>query len=57
MSSRVFGVVERLVSKGTGKVAGTFRGAATRLQGLLSTERDNHALVENGREVAKEVWT
>ena len=57
MSSRVFSVVESLASKGTGKVAGTFRGAATRLQGLLSTERDNCALVENGKEVAKEVWT
>ena len=57
MSSRVFSVVERLASKGTGKVAGTFRGAATRLQGLLSTERDNRTLVENGKEVAKEVWT
>lgn len=57
VSSRVFSVVEKLASKGTGKVAGTFRGAATRLQGLLSTEQDNKALVENGKEVAKEVWT
>ena len=48
--------MERLASKGKGKVATTFGAAAARLQGLVSTERDNRALLENGREVAKDVW-
>ena len=52
----MFSVVERLASKGKGKVATTFGAAAARLQGLVSSERDNRALLENGREVAKDVW-
>ena len=56
VSSRVFGLVERLASKGQGKVSETFGSAALKLKGLLVSEKDNKRLVENGGEVARDVW-
>ena len=57
VSGKVFNVVEKLAKKsGNGKVAGTFSDAAAKLQGLISTETDNHAMFENGKAIAKDVW-
>ena len=52
----MFGLVERLASKGQGKVSETFGSAAHRLKDLVASETDNKALLENGKEVAQEVW-
>jgi hypothetical protein len=52
----VFGLVERLASKGQGKVSETFGSAAHRLKDLVASETDNKALLENGKEVARDVW-
>ena len=52
----MFGLVERLASKSSGKVSETFGVAAHRLKGLVASERDNEALLENSKEVARDVW-
>jgi hypothetical protein len=53
----VFGIVERLASKGHGKVSETFGAAAQRLRGLVnSDESDSRKILEDGGEVAKDVW-
>ena len=52
----MFGLVERLASKGQGKVSETFGSAAHRLKDLVASETDNKALLENGKEVAQDVW-
>jgi archaellum component FlaC len=36
--------------------AGTFSDAAAKLQGLISTEKDHRAVLENGKTIAKDVW-
>ena len=57
MSSRVFGIVERLASKGHGKVSETFGNAALKLKGLVDgNDGDNKQLLENGKGVVKDVW-
>ena len=48
MTGRVFNVVEKLAKKGNGKVANTFGDAASKLQGLVATEKDGRAMLENG---------
>ena len=52
----MFGLVERLASKNSGKVSETFGVAAHRLKGLVASETDNEALLENGAEVARDAW-
>ena len=56
VSSRVFGIVERLASKNNGKVSETFGVAAHKLKGLVASETDNEALLANGKEVAVDAW-
>jgi hypothetical protein len=56
VSGRVFNVVEKLAKKGKGAVAGTFGDAACKLQGLMATEKDHRAVLENGKAIAKDVW-
>jgi len=56
VSSRVFGIVERLASKNNSKVSETFGVAAHKLKGLVASETDNEALLANGKEVAVDAW-
>ena len=49
-------MVEKLASKGQGKVAGTLGDAAAKLQGLVATEKDSRAMLENGKAIARDVW-